>query len=151
MREEWNDFAACVGVCPQLFLQAVQNTGITLWFSGPPLDSISSPFDHSNATPEAMRDLLGRPALAEGLTMSTVAASTSPHLAWHVLYQAALFEPDANKIPQRIAEAENAILSRIKELFVVTTDHIEEDIVLDDALYAMRALRSCVASERTAA
>jgi hypothetical protein len=83
--------------------------------------------------------------------MSTVAASTSPHLAWHVLYQAALFEPDANKIPQRIAEAETAILSRIKELFVVTANHIEEDIVLDDALYAMRALRSCVASERTAA
>ena len=72
-------------------------------------------------------------------------------VAWHVLYHAALFENDRDKIPQRIAEAENAILSRIRELFVVTTDHIEEDIVLDDALYALRALRTCVLPEATAA
>ena len=48
-------------------------------------------------------------------------------------------------------EAEKAILSRIRELFVTTTDHIEEDVVLDDALYALRALRSCVHSEVAAA
>jgi hypothetical protein len=36
-------------------------------------------------------------------------------------------------------------------LFVTTTDHIEEDVVLDDALYALRALRSCVHSEAAAA
>jgi hypothetical protein len=51
----------------------------------------------------------------------------------------------------RIAEAESAILLRIKELFVTTTDHIEEDVVLDDALYALRALRNCVHSEAAAA
>jgi hypothetical protein len=33
----------------------------------------------------------------------------------------------------------------------MTTDHIEEDIVLDDALYALRALRTCVLPEATAA
>jgi hypothetical protein len=66
------------------------------------------------------------------------------HLAWHSLYQAALFETDRNKIPDRIAEAEQAILERVKELFVAKNDHIEEDQVLDDALYALRALRSCV-------
>ena len=59
---------------------------------------------------------------------------TSLPMAWHALYHAALFESDREKIPQRIAEAENAILSRIRELFAVTSDHIEEDIVLDDAL-----------------
>ena len=74
-----------------------------------------------------------------------------PHLAWHPLYQAALFETDRTKIPERIAEAENAILERVKELFVVKTDHIEEDQVLDDALYALRALRSCVMPQSNAA
>lgn len=71
--------------------------------------------------------------------------------AWHVLYRSALFEADRDKIPQRITEAENAILARIRELFVVTTDHIEEDILLDDALYALRALRTCVLPDATAA
>ena len=78
------------------------------------------------------------------------ATPTSP-VAWHVLYHAALFEADRDKTPQRITEAENAILSRIRELFVVPTDHIEEDIVLDDALYGLRALRTCVLPEATAA
>jgi len=72
-------------------------------------------------------------------------------LAWHVLYHAALFETDRSKVPQRIAEAERAILARIKELFVVTNDHIEEDLVLDDALYGLRALRNCVLPEANAA
>ena len=64
--------------------------------------------------------------------------------AWRDLYQAALFETDRDRVPERIAEAEKAILARIKELFVVTADHIEEDLILDDALYALRALRSCI-------
>jgi hypothetical protein len=72
-----------------------------------------------------------------------------PH--WHALYQAALFETDRNKMPQRIDEAERAILARVKELFVHTGDHIEEDLVLDDALYGLRALRSCVMQEASAA
>ena len=71
-------------------------------------------------------------------------------LKWHALYQAALFETDRQMIPVRIAEAEKAILNRVKELFVVNSDHIEEDQVLDDALYALRALRSCVAPEASA-
>ena len=71
--------------------------------------------------------------------------------AWHELYHAALFESDRDEIPDKIAEAENAILSRMKELFAVDSDHIEEDVVLDDALYALRALRTCVLPEATAA
>jgi hypothetical protein len=81
-----------------------------------------------------------------------VSQSESDHrMAWHVLYQAALFETDRNQIPLRIAEAEKAVLSRIKELFTATHDHIEEDLVLDDALYALRALRNCVVDETHAA
>jgi hypothetical protein len=73
------------------------------------------------------------------------------HLGWHSLYQAALFETDRDKIPARIDAAEQAILGRVKELFVVTGDHVEEDQVLDDALYALRALRNCVFPEANAA
>ena len=73
------------------------------------------------------------------------------HLPWHDLYQAALFETNREQIPLRIAEAEKAVLCRIKELFTATHDHIEEDLVLDDALYALRALRNCVAHEAHAA
>jgi hypothetical protein len=76
----------------------------------------------------------------------------TPRLAWHTLYHAALFETDRSQVPKRIAEAEKAILSRMRELFAAETDHIEEDVVLDDALYALRALRNCVATtEATAA
>jgi hypothetical protein len=70
---------------------------------------------------------------------------------WHALYQAALFETNRQKVPERITEAETAILNRVKELFQVQTDHIEEDQILDDALYALRALRNCVAPESNAA
>lgn len=77
--------------------------------------------------------------------------SSNSYLPWHVLYHAALFETDHDKIPQRIADAESAIIIRIRELFAVTSDHIEEDVVLDDALYALRALRTCVLPDATAA
>jgi hypothetical protein len=77
--------------------------------------------------------------------------SSNPALPWHVLYHAALFETDRSKLPQRIAEAERAILARIKELFFVSYDHIEEDQTLDDALYALRALRNCAVHEANAA
>jgi len=50
----------------------------------------------------------------------------SAPLGWHMLYHAALFETDHNRVPQRIEPAEN------------------------DALYALRALRSCVPSEAAA-
>jgi hypothetical protein len=85
--------------------------------------------------------------------MKNRSTQTSPGaiLNWHILYQAALFETDRTKIPQRIAEAEQAILARVRELFVVNSDHIDEDQVLDDALYALRALRNCIVPETNAA
>jgi hypothetical protein len=72
-------------------------------------------------------------------------------VSWHSLYQAALFETDRKLIPPRIAEAERAILNRVKELFGVDSDHIEEDQILDDALYALRALRNCMTTDVNAA
>jgi hypothetical protein len=76
---------------------------------------------------------------------------SSPALEWHVLYYAALFETDRSKLPQRIAEAEEAILARVRELFIANCDHIEEDQILDDALYALHALRNCALPEASAA
>ncbi len=63
---------------------------------------------------------------------------------WRDLYTAALFETDKNRIPARIADAEKAIIARARELFAAGSDSIEEDQALDDALYALRALQSCL-------
>lgn len=71
------------------------------------------------------------------------APSPAPTSPWHVFYHGALFETDPSKLPQRIADAERAILIRVKELFLITSDHIEEDQILDDELYALSALRNC--------
>lgn len=64
--------------------------------------------------------------------------------SWRQLYTAALFETDRDRIPARIAEAEHAIVVRARELFSTGTDTVEEDQALDDALYALRALQSCL-------
>lgn len=62
---------------------------------------------------------------------------------WRELYIAALFETDDQRIPERIADAEKAIVVRARELFSAGADTIEEDQALDDALYALRALQNC--------
>jgi hypothetical protein len=63
---------------------------------------------------------------------------------WRALYSAALFETDNRRIPARIADAQKAIVTRARELFSAGADTIEEDQALDDALYALRALQSCL-------
>jgi hypothetical protein len=60
------------------------------------------------------------------------------------LYVAALFETDKSRVPDRIAEAKKAIVSRARYLFASGADTIEEDQALDDALYALQALQSCL-------
>jgi hypothetical protein len=61
---------------------------------------------------------------------------------WRELYKAALFEVDKTKLPERIAQAEKAIALKARELFYVAGDSIEEGQALDDAVYALRALRN---------
>jgi hypothetical protein len=63
---------------------------------------------------------------------------------WRDLYTAALFETDRSRVPNRIADAEKAIVARARELFSAGADTIEEDQALDDALYALRALQNCL-------
>lgn len=70
---------------------------------------------------------------------------------WRELYTAALFETDRNRIPTRIAAAEKAIIARSRELFSAGSDTIEEDQALDDALYALKALQSCLEANSAAA
>ncbi len=61
---------------------------------------------------------------------------------WRELYLAALFETDAAELPDRIADAERALALRARQLFQTTGDHIEEEYAMDDAMYALHALRS---------
>jgi hypothetical protein len=62
---------------------------------------------------------------------------------WRKLYVAALFETNQQKLPSRIAEAERALMMRADDLFTNCGDNGEQGQAVDDALYALRALRSC--------
>src|SRR5262249_23509939 len=58
---------------------------------------------------------------------------------WHALYEAAVLEIDLNKLPHRIAEAQDAIMDRIEDL-----NHScdgSERRALIDALNVLRDLR----------
>jgi hypothetical protein len=63
---------------------------------------------------------------------------------WVQLYKDALFELDANKVSDRIGKAETALVTRARELFHSAGDNIEEEQAVDDAMYAMHALRSAL-------
>ena len=62
--------------------------------------------------------------------------------AWRDLYKAALFEVDKTRLPERIAQAEKALVVRARELFHIAGDNIEEEEALDDTMYALHALRN---------
>ena len=62
--------------------------------------------------------------------------------AWRDLYRAALFEVDKTRLPDRIAQAEEALVVRARELFHIAGDNIEEEQALDDTMYALHALRN---------
>jgi hypothetical protein len=64
--------------------------------------------------------------------------------AWRNLYLTALMEADKGKTAARITDAEQAILLRARELFKAPGDHIQEEEALDDALYALHALKNCL-------
>ena len=74
--------------------------------------------------------------------MNTGSSKSLDSGAWRGLYQAALFEIDNAKLPERIAQAEEALVLRARELFHLAGDNIEEEQALDDTMYALRALRN---------
>jgi hypothetical protein len=74
--------------------------------------------------------------------MNTGSSKSLDIRAWRKLYKAALFEVDKTKLPERIAQAERALALRARELFYAAGDSIEEGQALDDAVYALHALRN---------
>jgi hypothetical protein len=65
------------------------------------------------------------------------------HGDWKTLYRAAILETNKGVIPQKVSEAERAVLARGRELFCSAGTH-EERESLEDALYALRAFRSAL-------
>lgn len=63
---------------------------------------------------------------------------------WRELYLAALFETDQQKVPLCIATAELAMSQRARELFAAPEGGDEERDGLQEALYALQALRHCI-------
>ena len=61
---------------------------------------------------------------------------------WRDFYRAAILELDSSRLPERIVEAENLVIARARELFHQGGDNGEEAENLNDAMYALRALRS---------
>ncbi len=78
--------------------------------------------------------------------MNTISPPETPEIGrWQDLYRRALFETDKQKLPLRIAEAEQALRLRAKDLFWAGSDISgEEPQAVDDALYALQALRHCI-------
>jgi len=71
---------------------------------------------------------------------------------WRVLYRAALFENDSCLLVKRLSEAEEAIVDRTRQLFhEIGVDVETEREGLDDALYALNALRGTLERNTRAA
>jgi len=68
----------------------------------------------------------------------------TPTHTWRKLYTAALREKEKQFIPWRIHRAEEALIARGRALFPATGEDDEEVQAIEDALFALRALRSCV-------
>ena len=77
--------------------------------------------------------------------MISPTSQPSASIDWKNLYVAALMENDEHRIPSLIAVAERAIVERARQLFEAPGDHIQEEHAMDDALYALHALESCLA------
>ena len=64
-----------------------------------------------------------------------------PGKNWQELYRAALFETDKTKIAERIAEAEQVIVARVRSLFHDPDTAWAEHNALDAAFYALNVLK----------
>jgi hypothetical protein len=73
--------------------------------------------------------------------------SLSARASWKDMYTAALFETDRTRVSERIVLAESEIVKRARTLFEAPGDNSDEAEALDDALYMLRALKSCLKLE----
>lgn len=60
---------------------------------------------------------------------------------WKPLYRGAILETNKRVLPQRVSEAEEAVIERGRAIFYDDGTTDEKD-ALEDALYALRAYRS---------
>ena len=74
--------------------------------------------------------------------MSTGICKSPDSRNWRELYKGALSEIGKSELPERIAEAETAVVLRARELFPAAGDNGEETETLEDVMYALHALRS---------
>jgi hypothetical protein len=81
--------------------------------------------------------------------MPWTTAGRQPPKQWKDLYQAALLEPDVAKLADRIADAEEALVLRSRELFQSSEDHFQEEKAMAQAVYALHALRIAYQLART--
>lgn len=63
---------------------------------------------------------------------------------WRALCKLALFETCRERIPDRIAEAEEALAKRSRELFTLGRDASKERRDIENALCSMKALSFCL-------
>ena len=75
--------------------------------------------------------------------MKTAFPRCQDQAEWQTLYRAAILEKNRAAIPQRVFEAERAVLARGREL-CHGDGTPEEQEALEDALYALRAFRSAL-------
>lgn len=73
--------------------------------------------------------------------MNPQPSTCSTQRNWKVLYRAAIFETNKRIVSQRVSQAEDAVIARTRELFY-QPGTMEERDELDDALYALHALRT---------
>lgn len=72
--------------------------------------------------------------------MTTIFPSAK-HPDWKILYRVAILETNKSLLPQRVSEAEEAVILRGRELFYGKGDP-EEKEALEDALHALRVLKT---------
>lgn len=70
---------------------------------------------------------------------------------WKQLYLAALFEKDKASAPAKLSEAYDAILARRQQLFTADNSDLKERQALDNALFALKTLTTCLGSRRSIA
>ena len=77
----------------------------------------------------------------------------TPHPSeWRVKYRAAIFQTSSPKTMESLSDAENAIVQRMRELFLDTGADVEEErAAMDDAMYALRALKIALEQKTHAA
>jgi len=73
--------------------------------------------------------------------MNTAYPPDSKSQDWTILYTVAILETNKSVLPQRVSEAEAAVMARGQEVFYGDGTP-EEKEALEDALYALRAFKT---------